>query len=230
MKRTPVKSSRRKLAQSSFSEKKFKVEREFAAGPSRGIPLGLVNEEEKAPPVVVPALSEVVTKKNFNKMVLESRILDGKWKLSESDIVAIIRRETRFKLVLEEKLKGYKGQAFHRLVASLKLNHAKQEDEFAIEQRRRESKWKPDAENLCLSKETFQLQPLLDHGNVEGYAIETVHAGGSADIVLTKASTTREYPLSWSEKLLLPVFLPIKASVHSLVPWVVTNVDIVSII
>ena len=192
------------------SEKKFKVEREFAAGPSRGIPLGIVNEEEKVPPVVVPALSKVVTKKNFNEMVIESGIMDGKWKLSEDAIVAIIKKDRRFKDAVVAKLNGYKSRPFSNLVSGLKKYRAKNEDEFTNEQKRREKMWKPESSNLSLSKETYQLQPLLDYGNIDGYTVESVQSGGTADIVLTNAAT-QEDPLSWTEKLLLPVFLPIEA-------------------
>ena len=190
-----------------LSEKKLKFESEFAAGPSNGVVASTSIVSSKP---ALPKLSEVVTKKNFNKLVLASRILDGKWNLSDVDIVSTLKRDTRFKQVVEEKLKGYKSQPYNNLVNGLKGYKAKKEDLFGLEQRRRESQWKPDCYNLSLSKETFQLQPLLDHGNCDGYAIESVQSGGTADIVLTMASTTED-PISWSEKLLLPVYLPIEA-------------------
>ena len=169
MKRTPVKSSRRKLAQSS------------------------------------------VTKKNFNKMVLESGIMDGKWKLSEVDIVATLKRDSRFQQVVEEKLKGYQSQPYNNLVKGLKKYRAAKEDVFTQEQVSREKKWKPDSETLNLEKETYQLQPLFDHGNIDEYCVESVQAGGIADIVLTAASTQTDSLFSWTEKLSLPVYLPIEA-------------------
>jgi hypothetical protein len=187
------------------SEKKLKMEREFAAGPSNGVVVctSVVSS-------ALRELSETVTKKNYNQMILESGLVDGKWSLSALDIVAIIKRDFRFKVIVEEKLKGYKGRPENRFVNSLKSFRASVEDKFANEQKRREKTWKPDVANLCLSKETYQLQPLINNQNVEGYCIEAVHAGGSADVVLTSAYP-HKHPLSWSEKLLLPVFLPIEA-------------------
>ena len=195
-----------KLEEEEVEEKKFPD----AGGPStKGIPTGIVANYIQVEPVLME-LSEVVTKKNFNKMVLESRIIDGKWSLSQADMIAVLKRDFRFKEVVKEKLTGYKEKPETRLIAGLKKSKAAQEDEFYIEQTKRESKWKPDCNNLCFSKETYQLQPLLDHGNIDGYSLETVQADGTADFVLTKSSSQID-PISWSEKLLLPVFLPIEA-------------------
>jgi hypothetical protein len=196
-----------------IAEKKLKFEKEVIplAGSSKGILPSIVADiSVVSSKIALPALSEVVTKKNFNKMVLESNILDGKWNLSYAAIVAIIKRDIRFTLVAEEKLAGYKSKPKDSLVIGLNKYRARNEDEFTNEQMRREGNWKPDSNNLKYSKETYQLQPLLDCGIIDGYSIESVQSGGTADIVLTAAST-RENPLSWSDKLLLPVFLPIEA-------------------
>ncbi len=191
------------------SEKKLKMEREFAAGPSNGIPLVVVaNTSVVSSKPALPKLSETVTKKNFNKMILESGILDGKWALSQDDIIAVIKKDIRFKQVVKEKLESYKSQPANALVFGLKRMKARIQDEFSIEQKLYESKWNPGVNNLNLSKETFQLQPLLDQNSIDGYCVEAVHAGGVADVVLTKNSTQC---LTWSERLLLPVYLSIEA-------------------
>jgi hypothetical protein len=195
-----------------FISKKLKSDDEVTplAGPSRVTPSRIVANTVEPSPITVKELSAPITKKNFNAMVLESGILNGKWNKSEADIVDFIKKDSRFKLVAEEKLSGYKSQAVHSLYKGLEKSKERQNDEFAVEQRRREALWNSTASNLSHFKETYQLQPFLDYGNIDGYSIEAVHAGGTADVVLTTAST-RKHPLSWSEKLLLPVFLPIEA-------------------
>ena len=107
--------------------------------------------------LTVKELSAPVTKKNFNAMVLETCILDGKWNRSEAAIVAIIKKDGRFKLVAEEKLAGYKNNAVNSFMRGLKKFKESQDNEFALEQRRREALWNSTASNLNHFKETFHI-------------------------------------------------------------------------
>jgi hypothetical protein len=179
-----------------------------ASTSTQGITAGIVaNTIVVASKPPLPTLSEVLTKKNFNVLVIESGVLDGNWNRTDIDIVEILKKDTRFKAVVQEKLARYKSRPVNSLVLALKGVKAKQEDVFTHDQKRRESLWIPDASNLNYLKETFQLQTLLEFGNLGDFCIQTVQAGGTADIALTTASAQKD----WSEKLKLTVYLPIEA-------------------